>query len=315
MNTFLDLWFINRSVWRIALLTVGLVCAVSLIQDDACAQDKTIEHSSEKSPTALPLAKKPKGQKASVGTSSEKKSKPIVAEVDPGETVAVELDTEETAAEEAETDEAETEEIETDELDIEDSDAEDSDIEDAEADADAEESESEGSDSEEAEVVKPQEQKPRAKKSTKQERVMLGWVENIVLYPEDVLLTAKLTPGSEGNVLHAENIEPFKKDGVSWLRFQSTGRKGITHTLERAVVEEKRYRTTRGTIQKRYVVRVAFCLQNKYLEMPFALSDRSEFEYEVRIGRDALAGHFTIDPARTKTIQPKCDVQSGSSSE
>ena len=181
------------------------------------------------------------------------------------------------------------------------------------------------------------------------ERKVIGWVERVQVHPEGLLLDAKLTPGSEGNVFHAEKIEvetnrivkkemeaaeesgevmssdeesdepdvenvtdepkPKAKEVVveeQWVTFVTSGRNAEEKTMRRKVVDKKKFVTTKGKKETRYVVRLGLCLAGQYMEVDFALADRRAFEHELRIGRDALAGHFVIDPAKTKTTQPDC---------
>lgn len=137
-------------------------------------------------------------------------------------------------------------------------------------------------------------------------RTRVGWVERIMIFPERLAFEAKLSPGSEGNVLHGENIEEFKREGERWMRFTLSDRKGVVATLERPVVSRVKVRTTSGKIERRYEIRLGFCLHDHYTELDFAIRDRSSFEHEARIGRDALAGNFVIDPAATHVTTPRC---------
>jgi hypothetical protein len=146
-------------------------------------------------------------------------------------------------------------------------------------------------------------------------RKAVGYVERIELHPEVLRFNAKLTPGSEGNVLHAENPEKFMKNDEEWIRFEVTDRKAKTIVFERPLVGATRFKTTKGKIKKRYIIRSGFCLDTKYMEVDFALDDRSNFSQEVRIGRDALAGHFIVDPAKTKTTKPRCKLRTSNKSE
>lgn len=137
-------------------------------------------------------------------------------------------------------------------------------------------------------------------------REVLGWVERLILLPEKAYLDTKLTPGSEGNILHATNVKRFKRKSHSWVRFTTLNRKGEPIEIERELVNRSRFRTTSGDVEKRLVVKSGICLSGKYMELEFALSDRSNFEHEARIGRDALAGHFLVDPGRTRVTKPHC---------
>lgn len=139
------------------------------------------------------------------------------------------------------------------------------------------------------------------------ERQVVGVVERVLLYPEAILLDAKLTPGSEGNVLHAENISLFRKNGENWVRFTTDDRKGTNQTLERKISGQSKMRTSDGSVRERYLVLSGVCIDDIYFELELGLASRKNFEEEMRIGRDALSGHLIIDPARKKTTKPNCD--------
>ena len=137
-------------------------------------------------------------------------------------------------------------------------------------------------------------------------RSIVGWVERIKIVPEELLLNAKLTPGSEGNAFHAKDVKRFKKGGKDWVKFSVTDRKGKTEIIEREVVDKIKVRNAKGKVIERIEVTLGLCLAEVYIEIDFGLSDRSDFDHEVRIGRDALAGNFLIDPSSEKTKKPKC---------
>lgn len=140
-------------------------------------------------------------------------------------------------------------------------------------------------------------------------RQHLGWIERVLVLPEKLYYDVKLTPGSSGNVLHAEDIVEFTRDGELWIRFVSPDRKGKNTPIERPVTSKKRFRVTSGKVRERYMVTLGLCISDVYQELEFALENRSKFTYEGRVGREALAGFFVIDPAQSKTASPKCIKQ------
>ncbi|MCB0345063.1 MAG: ATP-dependent zinc protease, partial [Bdellovibrionales bacterium] len=135
---------------------------------------------------------------------------------------------------------------------------------------------------------------------------VLGWVERIQLMPELLVFDAKLTPGSEGNVLHGDDIKEFRKDKEKWVRFSVADALGNEKMLERRVIDKSTFRTTSGKTERRYIIESAICMEKVYLVLEFALADRSDYEQKVRIGRESLAGNFLVDPARTRTASPDC---------
>lgn len=137
-------------------------------------------------------------------------------------------------------------------------------------------------------------------------RRVAGWVERIKILPEGLYFDAKLTPGSEGNALHAENLQHIKKEGKSFVAFDVEDRKGVKKRLEKEVADSTVVITTDGSKEKRYKVKLGYCLGKTYMESDFQLADRSNFDFEARIGREVLAGQFLIDPSAEKLQKPRC---------
>ena len=54
-----------------------------------------------------------------------------------------------------------------------------------------------------------------------------------------------------------------------------------------------------GTKQTRAVVMMNICVAGKLLEMEVSLIDRSEFNYPLLVGRNALAGFALVDSSET----------------
>lgn len=173
--------------------------------------------------------------------------------------------------------------------------------------SDSQSSSSTSSSAQEEEIEDIDSQKKLRETETKSsEREILGWVERVILYPEKISLDAKLTPGSEGNILHAMDVTTLKKDGKEFVKFKTLNRKGKPVEVEKEIIQKTKFRRTDGSVEKRYVIRSGVCISTKYIELDFALADRAGFEQESRIGRDALAGHFLVDPGRVKVTKPKC---------
>ena len=48
---------------------------------------------------------------------------------------------------------------------------------------------------------------------------VFGWREWILFEGKEVPLRAKLDTGARTSCIHAEDIEPFERDGDAWVRF------------------------------------------------------------------------------------------------
>ncbi|ADE15161.1 protein of unknown function DUF785 [Nitrosococcus halophilus Nc 4] len=135
------------------------------------------------------------------------------------------------------------------------------------------------------------------------ERIIMGWVERVVLIPWGVELKAKLDSGAKTSSLHAEDIERFEKDGEEWVRFiielEGKGEEIEPLQVEQPLVRNVRIKRHRGNAKRRPVVNLKFCLNGKGYETQFSLVDRSRLNYPVLFGRRFLKDVALIDPSKT----------------
>ncbi len=138
---------------------------------------------------------------------------------------------------------------------------------------------------------------------------VIGWVERVKVMPPggDLLeLEAKLAPSSSLSSLHAEDIEHFTKNKKDFVRFRVEDRKGKMVAIELPLSTSKKTKSSTGAKLTRDVVKLPVCVAGKKLEVELLLSDRSELEQELRLGRNELAGNFIVDPARTHMNSMEC---------
>ena len=93
---------------------------------------------------------------------------------------------------------------------------------------------------------------------------IMGWVENVRLFPGGLLLTAKLDTGARTSSIDVPRYEIFARDGRQWVRFRVSDRKGATIDFERPVVRIARIRRSESKTTKRPVVMLGLCLGTWY---------------------------------------------------
>ena len=132
---------------------------------------------------------------------------------------------------------------------------------------------------------------------------ILGWLEGAYLQPWGVRVRARLDSGSRTSAMHAEHIEVFKKNGADWVRFHFPfgHREGYQNgfTIERPLVRRSHVKERSGGLQERYVIKLDVCVSGRTNAIELSLVDRSNFNYPIILGREALAGRYLIDPGRT----------------
>jgi hypothetical protein len=135
---------------------------------------------------------------------------------------------------------------------------------------------------------------------------VVGWVENVKVYPGGITVKAKVDTGAKTSSLDCECIKPFKRDGRDWLSFSVKNHKGEVVRLEKPVMRVARIKRHFGEEQVRYVVKLGLCLGTVYREAEVTLVDRSGFNYSLLVGRNFLGDDFLVDPADTFINKPDC---------
>ncbi len=139
-----------------------------------------------------------------------------------------------------------------------------------------------------------------------QDKQVVGWVENVTIYPGNFKIKAKLDTGAKHSSLNAANIQEIQRNGESWVRFDVTNWKGRSQSFEQKVIRTAKIKEHKGKSQKRAVTRIDICLGNVFKEVEVNLTDRSMFNYQVLIGRSFLRDSFIIDTSKTYTVEPDC---------
>jgi hypothetical protein len=142
--------------------------------------------------------------------------------------------------------------------------------------------------------------------SSAEEQIIAGWLEKAKIYPGGLLIHAKLDTGAKTTSLSIRKLQKFEKDGELWVRFQVVSRKERARTFERKVM--RKVKIKRHSLQplERYVVKLGVCVGNYFKEAEVNLADRSNFNYEMLIGRTFLAPHTIVDSSKTYTLQLDC---------
>lgn len=143
-----------------------------------------------------------------------------------------------------------------------------------------------------------------------------GWLEWAYLEPDHVKIKAKLDTGAKTSSIHAEDIEPFERDGEKWVRFRipiSERQDDSNHRhdvfMERPIVRDVLIKEHEGQSAERQVVNIDVCLGGMTFTTPVTLADRSRFNYPLLLGRIALQGRAVIDAARKFANRRRCPAQ------
>lgn len=151
-------------------------------------------------------------------------------------------------------------------------------------------------------------------------KTIYGLNEHVALLDFDLDVPAKLDTGAQTASLSARDIERFKRDGESWVRFYLAVDEAHAHPIERPLTRISRIKRRAGdfdpeedkTYTARPVIELQLCMGKAMHSIEVNLTDRSAFQYPLLIGSDALTRFGAlIDPSLTYVAgKPGCTTES-----
>lgn len=151
-------------------------------------------------------------------------------------------------------------------------------------------------------------------------RLAAGWREWVALPELGVAaIKAKLDTGARSSSLHSKRIERFTRNGAEHVRVlvEPGQRLRLSATFfEAPVVDERIVTDSGGHRERRIVIVSALSLGNSSWPIEITLTNREDMRFRLLLGRTALAGRLTVDPARSYLLgkrkrPPSAAKQSG----
>lgn len=138
------------------------------------------------------------------------------------------------------------------------------------------------------------------------EKTVYGLNEHARLAELDLEVAAKLDTGAKTASLSARDIQRFKRDGESWVRFYLAIDDAHAHPIERPLARISKIKRRSGdydpeqgkTYTARPVIELSVCMGRARRDIEVNLTDRSAFEYPLLIGSEALKRfEALVDPS------------------
>jgi len=134
----------------------------------------------------------------------------------------------------------------------------------------------------------------------------IGWVEQVRIMPENIILKAKIDTGADNSSLGVTEWNSFFRDDEEWVRFKVIGDDGRKLLFERTLDKYARIKRKQVESIRRPVVKMLLCIDGRKSLVPVNLSLRKKFEYQMLVGRSLLKGVFLVDAAAKLTSSPLC---------
>jgi hypothetical protein len=131
------------------------------------------------------------------------------------------------------------------------------------------------------------------------DRPTLGPTTEVILLPWGIRAQARVDTGAATSSLDARVISITGKKGARAVRFKLIGDTGAT-VVELPVADIHRVRTSDASRpERRPTVELEMCVAGRRFTVETTLNDRSQMEYRMLLGRNALEGRFVVDVERT----------------
>lgn len=131
---------------------------------------------------------------------------------------------------------------------------------------------------------------------------IIGRLERIDFPEWDLFdIDAKIDTGAYTSSLHCHHIEPFSKEGRSYVRFNLLDPSHEIYNeklFELPVHATKNIKSSNGTTEQRYIIKTAIRLLDKEFKAELSLADRSEMRYPVLLGRKLINKRFLVDVSK-----------------
>jgi len=144
---------------------------------------------------------------------------------------------------------------------------------------------------------------PMASTAGKLHLPIVGAVEWAKVEPADLWVESRIDTGADTTSIHAEDIQLIEKDGKRYVNFVLIDAvTGSRYPQELRLRRRVLIKQSDGPDQRRYVVRMWVTLGETRSRIDVNLTDRTNFEYPLLIGRNFLTDTLIVDVSRHHTM-------------
>ena len=134
--------------------------------------------------------------------------------------------------------------------------------------------------------------------------IVLGWREWVGLPTLGIArLRAKVDTGARSSALHVDAQWNFSENGAPWVGFRITPSRSQHEVVEACapIFDQRDVVDSGGHRTRRIFLRTRLRLGGLEREIEINLCDRRGMRFPILLGRSAIAGAFTVDPAQSST--------------
>lgn len=134
------------------------------------------------------------------------------------------------------------------------------------------------------------------------DKKIVGRLETIAL-PDLAIaeLEVRVDTGAKTSSLHVDNISKYIVKGKPFVKFDIHP---DIHNVNRlvecsaAISDIRKIKSSNGNSEQRYVIKTPIVLGSDSWEIEITLTDRSDMNYLMLFGREALGDKYLVDPSK-----------------
>lgn len=137
---------------------------------------------------------------------------------------------------------------------------------------------------------------------SKHEKKIVGRLETIALPELDIAeLEVRVDTGAKTSSLHVDNITKYIHQGKPFVKFDLHP---DIHNVNRlvqcsaAISDIRKVKSSNGVSEQRYVIKTPIKLGVDSWDIEITLTDRSDMNYLMLLGREGLGDKFLVDPSK-----------------
>lgn len=139
-------------------------------------------------------------------------------------------------------------------------------------------------------------------KSETLQKIVIGRVEWVKTIDPEILFRARIDTGAQTCSIHAEKIKEVSKEGVPHVEFVTIDETGERHTLLKKIVKTTIVKSTSGSSEKRFVIRLDIIFGGRQITTNVNLNNRTHLKHNFLVGRNLLLGDYIVDVSQSRLL-------------
>ena len=142
--------------------------------------------------------------------------------------------------------------------------------------------------------------------SSQADKQIIRRLERVTITGYDIFMTARIDTGAENSSLHTTNYIVTQRGKQKWVKFDLSNGKGRVFIISKPIKRFVKIKRKEAKTLQRPAVEMDICLGSVMKRVEVNLVNRSNFDYQLLIGRTCLSKDFIVDVDKVNTLVPDC---------